>query len=102
MVDWLKVAAIDWKLPAPPSAKAPVVELPEIYKQFNPIEEVALIYHFFDYEDGTVELTSLDEEGEYERVYDRFKALQEEVEDWCVGEVMTYFIRPSGTWCLTH
>ena len=57
------------------------VEGKEYIAVFNPIEEVALIYHFFDYEDGTVELTSLDEEGEYERVYDRFKALQEEVED---------------------
>lgn len=63
----------------------PIIDLFEVNDQeyialFHPIDESALLYRFHDYDDGTIEITSL-EDDEYDVVSKRFMALQDEMEE---------------------
>ena len=46
----------------------------------HPVEETVMIYHFFDNEDGTIELTSIEDDAEYDEVYNALMALFDEEE----------------------
>lgn len=64
----------------------PIIDLFEVNEQaylavFHPIDETALCYRFFDYEDGTVELTPIEDEEEETLVYERFMVLQDALEE---------------------
>lgn len=61
----------------------PIIDLFEINEQeyialFHPIEETALLYRFFEMEDGSIEIESLLSDEEYDLVSKTFLALQEE------------------------
>ena len=36
----------------------------------HPVDEMALLYKFFDYEDGTIEVTAIEDDDEFEKVSD--------------------------------
>lgn len=64
--------------------ECPVIEIFEVGEQeyialFHPVDETALLYRFKDYEDGTIEIDSLESDEEYEKVSKVFLALQEEL-----------------------
>lgn len=64
----------------------PIIELFEIEGQeyialLHPVEETALLYRFEDNEDGTIELTSIEDDEEYELVSETFISFMEEEED---------------------
>lgn len=61
----------------------PILDIFEVSGQdyiaiIHPIEETALLYRFFDNEDGTVNLTPLEGDAEYKVVTETFMALLEE------------------------
>lgn len=63
----------------------PIIELFKVNEKeyiavYNPVDENVLMYRFFDYEDGTVELSDI-EDSDYSSVADAFLALQDETEE---------------------
>lgn len=53
--------------------ECPILDVFEVEKQqyialLHPVDEVALLYRFFDYEDGTIEVTAIESDEEFERV----------------------------------
>jgi uncharacterized protein YrzB (UPF0473 family) len=63
----------------------PVLDVFEVNGQeyialIHPVEETALLYRFFDNEDGTLDLTSIEDDAEYEVVSETFMSLLEDEE----------------------
>lgn len=53
--------------------ECPILDIFEVEKQeyialLHPIDEVALLYRFKDYEDGTIEVTTIEDDAEFEVV----------------------------------
>lgn len=47
----------------------------------HPEEEIAMLYGFMDYEDGSIELTEIVSDDEYEKVSEAFNTLFDEEDD---------------------
>lgn len=47
----------------------------------HPIEETVLIYQFFDYEDGSIELTTIEDDAEYAAVSKAFLELNPDLHE---------------------
>lgn len=47
----------------------------------NPNDESVFLYKFHDYEDGTVELTLIEDDAEYDLVSEKFNELSQEIEE---------------------
>ena len=63
--------------------ECPIIDIFELEEQkyialYHPIDEVALLYRFFDYEDGTIEVTSIESDEEFEKVSEYVTSLMEE------------------------
>ena len=67
--------------------KCPIIDIFDVNENqyialFHPIEETALLYTFHDYEDGTIEIDSIEDDAEFELVSTTFmknmKAMEEE------------------------
>lgn len=55
--------------------ECPILDIFEVDKQnyialLHPIDDMALLYKFFDYEDGTIEVTPIESDKEFEKVSD--------------------------------
>lgn len=46
------------------------IEDKEYIALLHPVDEMALLYRFFDYEDGTIEVTAIESDDEFEKVSD--------------------------------
>jgi uncharacterized protein YrzB (UPF0473 family) len=62
--------------------KCPVIDIFDIEEQsyialLHPVEETVLLYRFTDYEDGTIEIDTIEDDAEFERVSSTFNALNE-------------------------
>lgn len=66
--------------------ECPIIDIFEVGEQeyialFHPVDETALLYRFHDYEDGTIEIDSLESDEEYQKVSMAFLALEDEFLD---------------------
>lgn len=57
------------------------VETKEYIALLHPVEETVLLYKFFDYEDGSIELTTIEEEDEYNAVSKAFLELNPDLHE---------------------
>ncbi|MBI9011018.1 MAG: DUF1292 domain-containing protein [Clostridiales bacterium] len=53
--------------------ECPIIDVFEVEKQqyialLHPVDEMALLYRFFDNEDGTIEVTAIESDEEFEKV----------------------------------
>jgi len=63
--------------------ECPIIDIFEIEKQsyialYHPIDELAILYRFSDYEDGTIEVTAIEDDAEFEKVSDYVQNLMED------------------------
>ncbi|MCH4886491.1 DUF1292 domain-containing protein [Acidaminobacter sp. JC074] len=63
--------------------ECPIIDIFEVEAQqyialYHPIDEVALLYRFSDYEDGTIEVTSIESDEEFAKVSEYVTSLMEE------------------------
>lgn len=66
--------------------ECPIIDIFEVNEKeyiaiLHPVEEIAMIYGFLDYEDGSIELTEIVDDDEYEAVSEAFNALFEDEEE---------------------
>lgn len=64
----------------------PVIDLFDVEEKtyialLHPVEETVLIYQFFDYEDGSIELTVIEDEDEYTLVSKTFLELNPDLHE---------------------
>ena len=64
----------------------PIIEIFEVNEKeyialLHPQEEIAMLYGFMDYEDGSIELTEIKDDAEYELVSKAFNILMDELDD---------------------
>ncbi len=55
--------------------ECPIIDIFEVEGKnyialLHPVDEMALLYKFFDYEDGTIEVTAIEDDAEFEKVSD--------------------------------
>ncbi|MBN2797506.1 MAG: DUF1292 domain-containing protein [Clostridia bacterium] len=65
--------------------ECPIIEIFDIEPYsyialLHPIDETALLYRFEDYEDGSIEITSIESDEEFEKVAEYMNQLMEEEE----------------------
>lgn len=65
--------------------QCPIIDIFDIEEQdyialLHPVDETVLLYRFADYEDGTIEIDTIEDEAEFERVSSTFNALCAEAE----------------------
>lgn len=66
--------------------ECPIIEIFEVDgKEYiallHPEEEIAMLYGFKDYEDGSIELTEIEGDDEYEKVSEAFNTLMDEEDE---------------------
>lgn len=64
----------------------PIIDIFSIDEQsyialLHPVEETALLYRFFDYEDGTIEINSIESDDEFAKVEEYMNKLMESMEE---------------------
>ncbi len=66
--------------------ECPIIEIfgideKEYIALLHPEEEIAMLYGFIDYEDGSIELTEISSDEEYEKVSEVFNSLFDEEDE---------------------
>lgn len=55
-----------------------MIEEQEYIALLHPVDEIALLYRFFDHEDGTIEVDSIESDEEFEKVSEYMTKLMEQ------------------------
>lgn len=66
--------------------ECPIIDIFEVNEKeyiaiLHPVEEIAMLYGFIDYEDGSIELTEISDDDEYEAVSQAFDTLFEDEDE---------------------
>lgn len=64
----------------------PIIDIFEIEEQkyialLHPVDETALLYRFFDHEDGRIEVDSIESDEEFEKVAEYMNKLMDELQE---------------------